>query len=77
MHNEILRVSSWTGRRARKAGLDRVFAARDAADKLHLYLVGYGRTMFVGHLALPLPEGARATREGAADVREAAAFAAR
>jgi hypothetical protein len=38
-----------------KAGLDRVFAWRDSADKLHLYLVGYERIMLVGHLTLPLP----------------------
>ena len=39
-----------------KAGIDRVFAWRDAADQLHLYLVGYERIMFVGHLTLPLPK---------------------
>jgi hypothetical protein len=44
-----------------KAGLDRVFAWRDSDDKLHLYLVGYERIMFVGHLTLPLPAGAAAT----------------
>ena len=39
-----------------KAGIDRVFAWRDASDKLHLYLVGYERIMFVGHYTLPLPK---------------------
>ena len=38
-----------------KAGIDRVFAWRDAEDKLHLYLVGYERIMFVGHLTMPMP----------------------
>ena len=43
-----------------KAGIDRVFAWRDAADNLHLYLVGYERIMFVGHLTMPLPAGQHA-----------------
>jgi hypothetical protein len=46
-----------------KAGLDRVFAWRDSADKLHLYLVGYERIMFVGHLTLPLPHEATAAAQ--------------
>jgi hypothetical protein len=53
-----------------KAGLDRVFAWRDAQDKLHLYLVGYERIMFVGHLMMPLPATPTAA---AADVQSAVA----
>jgi hypothetical protein len=41
-----------------KTGIDRVFAWRDSADQLHLYLVGYERIMFVGHLTMPLPKQA-------------------
>lgn len=59
-----------------KAGIDRVFAWRDAQDQLHLYLVGYERIMFVGHLTLPLPQEARATRQAGADVELEAAAAA-
>ena len=38
-----------------KAGLDRVYAWREAGDpgRLHLYLVGYERIMLAGHLSLP------------------------
>jgi hypothetical protein len=46
-----------------KAGLDRVFAWRDSESKLHLYLVGYERIMFVGHLTMPLPKESTATAD--------------
>jgi hypothetical protein len=47
-----------------KAGIDRVFAWRDSTEKLHLYLVGYERIMFVGHYTLPLPAGQHAATGG-------------
>ncbi|MEA2708265.1 MAG: hypothetical protein QOF78_866 [Phycisphaerales bacterium] len=49
-----------------KAGIDRVFAWRDAKDNLHLYLVGYERIMFVGHLTMPLPAGQHAAMDAGA-----------
>ena len=55
-----------------KAGIDRVFAWRDAQDKLHLYLVGYERIMFVGHLTLPLPGAVTANLPAAPAVEVAA-----
>jgi hypothetical protein len=55
-----------------KAGIDRVFAWRDAADKLHLYLVGYERIMFVGHLTMPLPAPQQAAAAAAAAASESA-----
>ena len=47
-----------------KSGIDRVFAWRDASSNLHLYLVGYERIMFVGHLTMPLPADQHASAAG-------------
>jgi hypothetical protein len=48
-----------------KAGIDRVFAWRDGQSNLHLYLVGYERIMFVGHLTMPLPADGHAAGDAA------------